>query len=133
MPAHHAIDNDRKVITTNWTSEANDSELVAALRQYLENIRTLPEYHAYDEIVDFSGASSFNLSADGLARLAQIAAGSDIHGARTRLAIVVTKPLAYGLGRMYEIYRSMIPRVNKEVRVFKDRVKAYDWIVGSRS
>jgi len=51
-----------------------------------------------------------------------------VHGYKTRLAFILTTPLAFGLGRMYEAYRSLVPGGVKEARVFKDRQAALEWI-----
>jgi hypothetical protein len=128
MPAHHAIDNDKKLITTTWTGEAVDNELIDALTKYQVDIRSRPEYHTYNDIVDFSTVNSFRLSTEGIVKLAQIAAKTDVLGIRTKLAIIVKKPIAYGLGRMYETYRSIIPSGLKEVHVFMKHGDALAWI-----
>ncbi len=128
MPAQHTIDNGNKRITTTWSGEATDGELIDALLKYQQNIRSRPDYSSYDEIVDFSGVSVFNLTTDGILRVAQMAAGTDPREVRTRLAIVVTMPFAYGMGRMYGIYRGLIHSAEKEVRVFKNYSDALEWI-----
>ena len=107
---------------------AADKELIDALLKYQEEIRGRQAYRSYNEILDLSRTQKFELSADALRRLAMIAARTDIPGAGTRLAIIVKAPLAYGLGRMYEIYRSLLPDTSKEVRVFRDHDKAMKWI-----
>ena len=129
MPALHKIDNDMKLITTIWSGEAVDSELVDALTKYQKDIKSQPEYCSYNEIVDFSQAVDFKLTSDGMRRLVQIAAHSDVQGVKTKLAIIVSKPVAYGLARMYEAYRTLVPSVSKEVRVFRDYKNALGWIV----
>ena len=130
MPALHKIDNDMKLITTTWSGEAVDSELIDALTKYQQDIKSKPEYCSYNEIVDFSQAIDFKLSSDGLRRLVQIAAHGDVRGVKTKLAIIVSKPVAYGLARMYEAYRTFVPGVSKEVRVFRDYKNALGWISG---
>jgi hypothetical protein len=130
MPAQHTIDDDGKLITTTWSGAATEHEMIDALVKYQQDIKSQPRYQAYDEIVDFSEAGDFSLSAEGIMKLAQTAAKSDIQGVRTKLAIVVKISFAYGLGRMYEIYRSLIPNVHKDVRVFKNHADALVWIQG---
>lgn len=128
MPAEHRIDDKARLIVTTWTGVAADKELIDALLKYQEEIRGRQAYRSYNEILDLSRTQKFELSADALRRLAMIAARTDIPGAGTRLAIIVKAPLAYGLGRMYEIYRSLLPDTSKEVRVFRDHDKAMKWI-----
>jgi hypothetical protein len=131
MPALHEIDTDRKLITTTWSGEATDTELIDALTKYQQGIKSHPDYCSYNEIVDFSKTSDFKLSTDGLRMLVQIAAKSDVRGVKTRLAIIVGAPVAYGLARMYEVYRSLVPKVSKEVRVFRKLEDGFQWIGGN--
>jgi hypothetical protein len=128
MPVVHKIDNDAKLITTIWSGDAVNSELLDALAKYQQNIKSLPRYAPYNEIVDFRGASNFILSSDNIRELAHMASISDPRGIKTKLAIVVNKPVSYGLARMYEIYRSLLPSGSKEVRVFKNYQDCLKWI-----
>lgn len=128
MPAEHKIDHNARIIVTTWTGVATDGELIDALLKYQEEIKGEPDYRAYNEMLDLSQTPKFELTADGIRKLAKIAAKTDAPGVRNRVAIVVGAPVAYGLGRMYETYRSLLPETSKDVRVFRDRVKAMEWI-----
>jgi hypothetical protein len=128
MPAFHKIESDLKLITTTWSGEATDSELIDALTKYQQDIKSNPDYCFYNEIVDFSKAVNFKLSTAGLRKLVQIATGSDVKGVKTKLAIIVSEPVAYGLARIYEAYRSLLPNVSKEVSVFKNHYNALEWV-----
>jgi hypothetical protein len=128
MPVLHKIDDEAKLITTIWSGDANDNELSDALADYQQNIKSLPLYASYNEILDFSGASNFSLSSEGIKKLAYMASMNDPPGVKTKLAIVVNKPIAYGLARMYQIYRSLLPSGSKEVRVFKNYQDCLEWI-----
>lgn len=130
MPANHTIDHELKLITTNWSGVAIDLELSDALARYQQEIKTQPGLCAYDEIVDFSQATGFKLTPEGIVELAGIAAKQDVKGLKTKLAIIVRSPLAYGLGRMYEVYRGLVPNSLKEVGVFKNHQDAMAWING---
>jgi hypothetical protein len=127
MPVHHEIDNDIKLITTIWSGEAADNELIDSLSRYQQDIRSQPDYYSYDEILDFSNAANFNLSTEGIKKLAKIAASSDSEKIKSKLAIIVSQPFAFGLARMYETYRSLLPGV-KEVRIFRNYRDARDWL-----
>jgi hypothetical protein len=131
MPALHKIDNDVRLITTMWSGEATDSDLIDALTKYQQDIRSQADYCSYNEIVDFSKARGFKLSTEGLRRLVKIAAKSDVQEVKTKLAIIVSEPVAYGLARIYEAYRTLVPSLSKEVRVFKNYSNALEWIAGN--
>ena len=128
MPAQHNIDNKRRLITTLWFGGAIDSELIEALTKYQQDIKSQPKYFSYNEIVDFGQASSFKLSTQGIMTLAHLATKTDSQGVKTKLAIVVNNSLAYGLGRMYVTYRSLVPRGRKDVGVFMGYYDALEWI-----
>jgi hypothetical protein len=129
MPAEHKIDADQKLIITTWTGEVFDNELIKALSAYQQTIKSRPEYATFDEIVDFSKGEHFHLSISGIQRLVEIAATADAR-VKTKLAIVVNTPVAYGLARMYQVYRSFIPSATKVLRVFKTFDEAHEWIEG---
>ncbi len=128
MPARYTIDDDRKLITTTWHGPASEEELIEALSRYQVEIKLRPPYLFYDEILDFSGAGKFMLSAEGIRRLVEIAVRSDPQCVRTRLAIVVVSPVTYGLARMYQTYRGLMPGASKEVRIFRNGRDALEWI-----
>jgi len=130
MPASHTIDTERNLITTVWSGEANDAEMCDSLTKYQQDIRSDPEYCSYNEIVDFSKASGFKITTEGLRKLVQIASAGDNQEFRTKMAIIVSAPVAYGLARMYEVYRSLIPKVSKEIRIFRQYESALDWLDG---
>lgn len=73
MPVLHKIDDAAKLITTIWSGDAVDSELSDALAKYQQNIKSLPRYASYNEIVVFSGASNFLLSSEDIKKLAHMA------------------------------------------------------------
>ncbi len=124
----HTIDVDNKLICTVWTGEAADDEFIAALIKYQKEIKNQPEYMHFNEILDLSGISSFNLTTNGLRRLSEIAAKLDSEGVRTRLAIVATQAFGYGLARMYQTFRSFLPNASKEVQVFRSNFEALEWV-----
>ena len=127
MPASHYIDEENKIIFTDWHGEPNDSDLVDALNNYLRDIKSKPELDGFNELVDFSEAKGLKLSINALIVLGKIASKFD-KPIKNKLAIVVTSSLAYGLARMYGIYRNYNPQSNKEVHVFRSKTDAMAWI-----
>ena len=128
MPAEHTIDAKKKLIITTWSGEVADGDLIKALSTYQLTIKNRPEYAAFDEIVDFTKGTHYHLSMSGIQRLAEIAAATDARGAKTRLAIVVTAPVAYTLARMYQAYRSFFPGGSKVLRIFRTYGEARHWV-----
>jgi hypothetical protein len=128
MPADHKIETKKKLIITTWSGEVFDGDLIKALIVYQQTIKGRPEYANFDEIVDFSEGSHFHLSISGIQRLVEIGSSTDTRNMQTKLAIVVTTPVAYTLARMYQVYRSFIPRSSKILRIFKTYDEARDWV-----
>jgi hypothetical protein len=127
MPALHKVDKSAKLLITTWSGEATDSEFIDAFSKYQQEIRSQPDYSSYNEILDLSKVSAFRLSTAGIRILGQMGAKTDLPGVTTRLAIIVSSPVAFGLARMYEAYRSLLPGVSKEVRVFMNYSEAFTW------
>ena len=134
MAAIHTIDHEKKLITTTWQGEANDKLLIDALQDYQRFLSTDPKLLGYDEIVDFRGVETQNISTQGLIQLTQIAVKDDLDRSdSTRLAIVVNTMLAFGLARMYEIYRSLSAKNKKELQVFRSMQEADSWLAHAES
>jgi hypothetical protein len=128
MPAEHKIDTNIRCIITTWSGEAADRALIEALAVYQRTIKSRPEYATFDEIVDFSNASNYDLSVSGIQRLVELGSTTDAPGTRTKMAIVVTTPVAYGLARMYQAYRGFMPHGSKVLRVFRTNEDARNWV-----
>jgi hypothetical protein len=130
MPAAHSIDDNAKLIATVWTGAITDLELSEALEQYHRQIREF-DYLSYSQLLDFGEAERIQLTVAGIRHLAHLAVGTDVPGRKTKLAIVVDRPVAYGLARMYATYRGLVPGQSKEVAVFRERGKALKWLKGT--
>ena len=128
MAATHHIDNKNKLIITSWNGEPSATEFIETLRKYQTEIKSNSEYIDYDELLDLGEIKGFKISSDNLRMLGNIAAFSDKPGVHNKLAIVAESQLAYGLARMYEIYRSLNSNSNKTIRVFKDKPEAIAWV-----
>ena len=131
MPAKHHIDDNNKLVITTWAGKLDDNEMIQIYLQYLKNIKTLPQYIPYNEIADFSKADEINLTVEGIKRVGEIASTADCEDVKTKCAIVVNSNLAFGLARMYQVYRSFSPRANKQLRVFKHEQDAREWLKSS--
>ena len=127
MPATHHIDKENKIIFTGWHGEPSGSNLIDALNIYFRDIKSKPELKDYNELVDFSDTKGLKLSIDVLIELGKIASKFDKSG-NHKLAIVVNSSLAYGIARMYGVYRNYNPQSNKKVNVFRSKTEAMAWI-----
>ena len=128
MPANHKIDNSNKLIITTWEGEAHDNEFIEAIKKYQKEIQNHPDYINYNEIVNLSEVTKINISTEGIKTIGSIASSTDKYEINAKLAIIVNSTLAFGLARMYEVYRGFSKKSLKKIRIFKNEIKALEWI-----
>ncbi len=128
MPAHHVIDKKNRLIVTTWDGDVVDIDLIEVLKKYQQDIQGHPDYLGYNEIVDFSNVGKIKVTTDGIKNIGRIASRTDQNGIDRRLAFIVSSDLAFGLARMYEVYRSFTRKTNKEIQTFKNWKDAYMWV-----
>ena len=127
MPVKHHIDNKAKLIFTTWEGEAIDIEFIEAIKKYQNDIQSQPEYIDYNEVVNLSKVTNIKLTTEGIKIIGEIASKTDQNRVGRKLAFIVGSNLAYGLVRMYEIYRNLAKNADKELRVFKTAKDAIEW------
>ncbi len=128
MPANHHIDNKAQLIITTWEGEAHDAEFIEAIKKYQNNIQNHPDNINYNEVVDLSNVTGMKLTTEGIKNIGLIASTTDHIEVNRKLAIIVNSNLAFGLARMYEVYRSFSKKSHKEICVFKTKKDAFEWI-----
>ena len=128
MPATHHIDNESRLILTTWEGEATDFEFIEALKKYLDDIQSDPEYIYYNEIVNLTEATPVNLSIRGLLAIGRIAAQAEKRIPGKKMALIIDSDFASGLANMYIFYRNMGDESRKIIAVFKQEAEAYKWI-----
>ena len=128
MPIKHHINHESHLILTSVMGEASDVEFIHAIEKYQKDIKNRPDYLNFNEIVDLSAVTNMQITTRGIMTISSIASEADREGEQTKLALIVNSSLAYGMARMYCMYRSFNPKANKDVRVFKNKSDAYQWI-----
>jgi hypothetical protein len=125
MPLEYRIDQERRLIVATATGVLQDEELFA----YQRGVWARPELAGFDEVFDLGGIEELVLASSDRARaLADLASTMDVAGSPSRLAIVAPQDYAYGLARMYATYRTLHPRGEKAVQVFRSMEAALDWL-----
>lgn len=127
MTVRHDIDDEGKVISTIFSEDAIDSELVDILNKYFSEIKSQPQYEQYDEIIDLREVKGFKLDARNIRDLAKISSTHDKEGVHTKLALLASSMLAFGFAKIYEVARKFSSKSSKEVRVFKTTEEALAW------
>jgi hypothetical protein len=131
MPAHHSVDNQKKIIVTKWVGEATDNSLLTAFKKYQAEFHNDTRYFGYDEIVDFRRVPIFQISIRGLKNIGKTALMNDQHRPSTRLAFIVSTSLAVNLVKLYSVYRNFGQMPKKYIRAFRNEKQAYKWVRGN--
>jgi hypothetical protein len=93
------------------------------IRDHQDRLLADPKFDvSFDQLIDTTGATRFDMSADE----ARILAERPIVSPESRRAFVATKPHIFGLGRMMEIYHENLGYA--EVHVFYSMDQAFTWL-----
>ncbi len=125
MPIDHRIDHARRIVFATARGILTAQELF----NYQQEVWSDPAVAGYDELVDMSAVVRIDQpSATGVRELAETSAGMDLPTSQSRFAIFAPEDHAYGLGRMYQTHRGMIPASTKRVEVFRTMESALAWL-----
>jgi hypothetical protein len=116
MPITYRIDHARRLVQ----AEGHGTLTADDLFRYQREVWLRPDVTGYSELVDMRPVRHIEQPSPARIReLAQLSAAMDPLAHGSRFAIVAPDDLAFGLGRMYESYRSLQPDSTKDVGVFR--------------
>lgn len=125
MPIDYRVDQDRRRVLAEGHGTVTAEEIFS----YQRDAWSRADVAGFDELVDMTRVQTIvEPSAHQMRALARLSAGMDPPAAGGRFAIVAPGDLAFGLGRMYEVFREMSPGSTKQVSVFRDRPSALAWL-----
>jgi hypothetical protein len=125
VPLDYRIDHEQRLVRVTGTGVITADALFA----YQTAAWSDPAIAEYDELADMSGVEDVQApSPSNVSALAGFSARMDAPTKPTKLAIVATDDLLFGLGRMYQAYREMKPGSHKEVAVFRSMPDALAWL-----
>jgi hypothetical protein len=125
MPISYDIDRDQRLVIATPHGVLTDAEVFG----YQQEVWSRPETNGYDELIDMTGVSRIEfISPDRVTELANLSAGMDAPASPSKLAIIATADLHFGLGRMYQARREIARQSTKVVRVFRSRQEALQWL-----
>jgi hypothetical protein len=134
MLVSHRLDHDKKIIITTFApEEATLALFLDAFSKYQEELKYLPDYQSYNELVDFRPITSINISAAELKKFGNFTLAADNREHVTRLALIVDSKPAFTLAKVYETFRNLSPSSKKQVRVFRDMDEAMVWLATDTS
>ena len=116
MPLAYRVDHEHRVVLAVGTGVITDTDVFG----YQREAWSQPDVAGYDELVDMTLVTEIIVpSGDRVRDLATLSATMDDKGTTSRFAIVARADVAFGLGRMFQAYRSLDRRSTKEVGVFR--------------
>ncbi|HKQ60476.1 MAG TPA: hypothetical protein VJS92_04275 [Candidatus Polarisedimenticolaceae bacterium] len=125
MPLDYSIDPARRLVVARGRGILTDGDVF----RYQLEVWSRPEIAGYDELVDVSEVTEIaQPPAQRMRELAKLSAEMDGDAPASRLAIVAPSDHAFGLGRMYEAYRTSHSRNTRDVGVFRSLAAALDFL-----
>jgi len=125
MPINYNIDHDQCLVMATPHGVLTDGDVFGNQQEVWSRADT----SGYNELIDMTGVSQIEfISADRVADLADLSGSMDSPASASKLAIIATAELHFGLGRMYQARREMAEPSTKVVRVFRDRQEALQWL-----
>jgi len=115
MPIEYRIDHERRLVFGKGQGILTDKDIFG----YQREVWSRTDVGGYNELMDMSDVDHIVLaSGNRVHDLAQLSAGMDAKSAGSKFAIVAPSEEAFGLGRMYQIYRELEAQSTKQVGVF---------------
>ena len=125
MPVTYEIDHGQRLVIATPHGVLIDADIF----RYQQEVWSRADVKGYDELIDMNGVSEIEfISTKRVAFLADLSASMDPPALVSKLAIIATTDLHYGLARMYETYRETAKQGTKAVRVFRNRSEALQWL-----
>jgi hypothetical protein len=101
----------------------------ADIFDYQQEVWSQPDTRGYNELIDLTGVTQIEfISADRMSYLARVSGSMDSPASPSKLAILATADMYFGLARMYETYRNMTKPGTKVVHVFRTSQEALLWL-----
>ena len=120
MAIFNKVDKERRLVI----STACDVFTLADGLGYQRQLLSDPDFDSsFAQLADFTHVTKFDLKGEDVRLLAQ----QNIFSPSSRRAFVVNGDLAYGLARMFEIFRETLG--NEGIRVFRNLEEALEWVL----
>jgi len=125
MAITFAVDHEQRLVVALARGIVSGDEFFAYQRQAWSS----PDVLGYDEIFDLTGVTEIGgATSERMRELAALAGSMDTPSLASKFAIVATKSLIFGLGRMYQAFRELSQGGAKEIQVFYDLQEAQRWL-----
>jgi hypothetical protein len=119
MPAYFKIDRERRLVMSTMDGVFTLADGLA----HQEKLQKDPDFALdFRQLLDCTHVTKLELKPEEVRTLAR----KTVFFSESRRAILVRSDLAFGLGRMFLIFREI--QGEKGVRVFRDRDEALHWL-----
>lgn len=121
MPIVYRVDHDARLVLAVGYGVVTDPDVF----QYQQEAWSRSDVAGYSELIDMTDVTEIAVpSTDRVRDLATLSASMDDKKSVSRFAIVAPSNVAFGLGRMYQTYRTLDSRSTKEIGVFRTMPEA---------
>jgi hypothetical protein len=125
MPIEFSIDHEKRLVRAKGSGTLTDEDVFS----YQREVWSRAEVAGYNELMNMSDVKQIALpSMDRVRDLAKLSASMDIAKSESKFAVVLAADLAFGLGRMYEMYRDLQAQSTKQVGVFRTLGEALEFL-----
>jgi hypothetical protein len=120
MPLSYAIDKQHKLVTSTASGVVTYSDITS----HQSRLKNDPDFDpTFDQLVDGTAVTHIELTTDNVRAIAR----QRLFAAGARQAIATGSEFAYGMARMFELYRDSAG-TGRLVRVFNGREAAQEWL-----
>lgn len=125
MPISYEIIHTKRLVLAIASGTLNDADVFG----YQRTAWSDPAIADYHEFIDTTAVETIVApSPERVKALADLAADMDQQTQPTKLAVVATSNVAFGLGRMFATWRELNPKSRKAVSIFRTRAEALAWL-----
>jgi hypothetical protein len=119
MPAFYKIDKERKLVLTTGSGFLTKQEVFTLQNQMLND----PDFDpSFSQLADYAQLTRTDIRIADLRVIAQ----RDVFSIHSRRAIIVKGNAAFGLAKIFELYRELAGA--RGIRVFRNIDEALDWL-----
>lgn len=124
MPLSYAIDKQHRLVTSTASGVVTYSEILA----HQNGLSNDPDFDpAFDQLVDGTAVTKLELTTENVRAVAR----HRLFAAGSRQAFATSSEFAYGMARMFELYRDSAG-TGRLVKVFNGLEAAREWLQHSQ-
>ena len=121
MPIRYRIDHPRRLVAAAGFGTITDEDVFG----YQTSVWSRGDVAGYEELIDFTAVEHIvPPPVERVQELATLSASMESSHSSSRMAIVAPSDVAYGLGRMFQAFRSLADDDTRKVDVFRTREEA---------